>query len=140
MEIDVSKYPVRIEYSDWYIFPPEFKNKLIVDFEAGDIIARKHITGTGKVNIQYYEISQEDIAVLIELVSIQKLNEYEQLTDSQKTDMGYRDGWHTDYKIVVKNGMAMTGVLSYIYKESPLEKVLNYLREHYPYNDMLRSL
>ncbi len=140
MEFDVSKYPVRVEYTNWHIFPQNFKNKLILDFETGDIIAKKHITGTRQVNIQYYEILEEDIAVLLELVSLQKLNEYEQLSDTCKTDMGYRDGWHTDYKIVIKNDKAMTGILSNIYVESPLENVLNYLREHYPYIEMLRSL
>lgn len=133
-------YTVRIEFSDWHIFPPEFKNKLIVDFETGDIIAKKYITATSKVNIQYFEISEEDIEILLELVSIQKLNDYEQLPRSKKTDMGYRDGWHTDYKIVIKNDMVKTGILSDFYKESPLENVLIYLRDHYPYIEMLRSL
>ena len=140
MEFDARKYPIRIEYSDWHIFPPEIKNKLIIDFETGDIITKKHKTATSKVNIKNFEISENDIVALLELVSIQKLNEYELLADSKKTDMGYRDGWHTDYKIVIKNDMAKTGFLSTVYNESPLEKVLKYLREHYPYIEMLRSL
>lgn len=140
MEFDVSKYPVRIEYCDWYVLPPKYKNKLIINFESEEIIARKHITSTHKVNIQYFEISADDIQILLETISIQNLNRYEQLSDSQKTDMGYRDGWHTDFKIVIKNNEIKTGILSTYYKENPLENVLEYLRNHYPYIEMLYKL
>ena len=140
MEFDASKYPVRIEYRDCHVFPQEFRNELTVDLETGHIITKKIKTAVNKVTIKNIEISENDTDVLRELVSIQKLNDYEQLPQSKKTDRGYRDGWHTKYRIVLKNDTAMTGSLSNIYKESPLEKVLNYLREHYPKIEMLRSL
>jgi hypothetical protein len=140
MKFDFDIYPVRIEYSDWHIFAPEFKNKIIVDFEKGEIIAKKHMTGTHKVNIRYFEIAEDDVQTMLELVSIQKLNEYEQLPDSHKTDLGYRDGWHTNYEVVIKNAKIMIGTLSNYYKECPLENLLKFLKEHYPYIDILSGL
>ena len=118
----------------------KYKSKLIIDRDECEITARSHITGTDLVNTQCFELMEENMQLLFDFVSSEKVNEYEAIPDNEKTSTGSRDGWYTNYKLIFQDGSVIIGKLDTIYLESPFEKVLFFLRENLPYIEMLDNL
>ena len=132
--------PIRIEFYDWHLFTVPEKNKVIIDTEKCELIAKKHITRTNLVNIRVYEICEDNIRKIMNMISVDDVAAYLQIPDQNKTVVGYRDGWYTNYKIEYKNGQMFTGKLKDIYAENPIEQALKFLREQYPYIEILKSV
>lgn len=110
MKFDFEKYPIKIEYYDWYIVPPKYKRKITIHPLDCEIITKKHITGTEMVNIQYFELFEENIKRMLEILSFDNLQKYSTMLDEDKTEMGYRDGWCLYYKVTFKNKQSFSGV------------------------------
>ena len=68
-EFDFEKYPIKIEYYDWYIVPPKYKRKIIINPLDCEIIIKRHITGTDMVNIQHFELLEETLMQVLEILS-----------------------------------------------------------------------
>ena len=133
MEFDFEKCPIKIEYYDWYIVPPKYKRKITIHPLDCEIITKKHITGTEMVNIQYFELFEENIKRVLEILSFDNLQKYSKMSDENKTEMGYRDGWQLYYNVIFKNKQSFSGALSDMFEESPLEQALMFLHENCPF-------
>ena len=132
MEFDFEKYPIKIEYYDWYIVPPKYKRKITIHPLDCEIITKKHITGTEMVNIQYFELFEENIKRVLEILSFDNLQKYSTMPDEDKTEIGYRE-MSIYYKVTFKNKQSFSGALSDIFEESPLEQALMFLHENCPF-------
>lgn len=127
-EFDFEKYPIKIEYYDWYIVQPKYKRKIIINPLDCEIIIKRHITGTDMVNMQYFEPFKENMIKLLEILSRDNLQKYSEMRDEDKTEIGYRDGWRLHYKVIFKDKQTFSGILSDIFEESPLEQALTFLK------------
>ena len=140
MQIDNGLFPVSIEFCDWHIVAGKIKYKVIIDISECELTARKHITSTHKVNVKTFEIEEADINAISSILNYDNLNSYNGLADKAKTELGYRDGWRTEYKVCYCNGQCLSGKLSIIFEESPLEQVIRLLREKYPYIEIVKHI
>ena len=105
-----------------------------------ELTAKKHVTSTHKVNVQTFEIEEADINAISSILNYDNLNSYNGLADKDKTELGYRDGWRTEYKVYYCNGQCLSGKLSIIFEESPLEQTIRLLREKYPYIEVVQHI
>lgn len=140
MKIDCFKHPLKIEYFDWHIIPPEIKHKIIIDTTECLLTARNHITSTHMVNIQEFEIEEDDMETIVEILCLNNLRSYLDMPDDNKTEKGYRDGWRTHFRVIYKDIPSFSGTMGEYFAENPLEQVLHYLREHYPYIEQLKNV
>ena len=137
MEFDFEKYPIKIEYYDWYIVSPKYKRKIIIEPLHCELIVKKYTTETEMMNIQYLELFEENITRVLEILSFDNLQKYSTMPDEDKTEMGYRDGWWLYYKVTKKNQQSFSGTLSDMFEESPLEQALMFLNEKCPFIEIL---
>ena len=133
MNFDAKIHPLKIEFYDWHLLIiPEIKHTVIIDTLECELTTKKHITGTHMVNIQSWSLEEQDIERIIDILNIISVTEYEEMSDSQKTNNGYRDGWRLYYRLIFKDRPSITGELGDFYLESPYEQALDYLSKNYP--------
>jgi hypothetical protein len=133
MNFDAKIHPLKIEFYDWYLVHiPEIKHTVIIDTLECELTTKKHITGTHMVNIQSWSLEEQDIERIIGILNINNVTKYTKMSDSQKTNNGYRDGWRLYYRLIFKDRPSITGMLGDLYIESPYEQVLIFLSKTYP--------
>ena len=105
------------------------------DYEDGSVQ-----TGAFEFGEHISKIEEADINAISSILNYDNLNSYNGLADKDKTELGYRDGWRTEYKVYYCNGQCLSGKLSIIFEESPLEQTIRLLREKYPYIEVVQHI
>lgn len=139
-DFDYEKYIWQIQFRPWYIIPGEFTYNTTIDYVGRMVTIRKTITNTHMVNEQIYDFeNNESFNELLSYSEIAKIHEFEDLNeeDLKKRDRGYRDGWRLKYSYFTHEDPPRTdGSLGSIYKDSPFEKIIDWIYRNLPDADI----
>lgn len=135
MTIDYSKYPYLIQLYPRPMFGPHYDGRVSnidINIDAKEITIRK--VKQSAVNERIYEIEDDSILKLFEFFSIDAIENFEAIPEENLMDMwtGYRDeGYKIEYYLFFENHdpLRIEGTLTWIFKNYPMEKLLDWLRE-----------
>ncbi len=137
---DYEKYIPQIKIRPWYETPGEFTYTITIDCVDLSLTVRKTVTGTEMVNDQIYDLEDEaHMAELLPLMELKHFQEFESLSEQelQKRIQGQRDGWYVKYTYYVhENLQKVSGKLDTIYADSPLEKIIEWIKRNFGDKDI----
>lgn len=130
-EFDFDKYIWQIQFQPRKIFPSKEPScHTTIDLLNRVLIVRKTDSITHIVSEQIYEISDADYEQLLPHTEIEKIQSFERKSAEELkwSDWGYRDGWWLDYSYFTHEvPPRIDGTLGRIYKENPLEEIVNWI-------------
>lgn len=136
----MSAYPLSVVYVHNALFPQEKDYKATIRFEDKEIVSNVFDPKTKVVRTKKYEIPDEDLVKMQQIVSYEAIVAYSKKPEDERVCCGYRDGWHTNFKISFPNDIIINGVLGECYKDNPFEQLIIFVREQFPNIEVFRRL
>jgi len=125
-------FPSYIKFNDSHLSIQKTKYQMSIDFNKFYIETKSYITRTHRDNVKHYELNAELAAKLQMILDYNAVTDFFAVPENERYETGYRDGWKVEYKLCYNETYIIQGELGLIFKESPLEKVLNLLKKECP--------
>ena len=117
---------ILLDYLRWSDKPEKYKHRIIVDFLKKEVIVRKSITGTEKVNLYSVEYSDDTFSKFIKDTGIFSFDTTTNFPETGKT----RKGFVCKCKVKFHDGAKFEIILNQVNPDNPLEKVLIWLKDY----------
>lgn len=125
----------QIQFCMYPYLSRECKYNMTLDLENKLLVTRKTLRSKRIVYEKIYEIADNELKALHNLVDLEKIKSFEakEFEELKDLELGYRDGWRLEYSYFT-NGRPprIDGILGAIYKDNPMEDIVKWIKDTFP--------